>query len=313
MKNRPLKTFILLLISVLLVFPLAHQVRAEEASSPAAQHSRPKSGPENKLGGQYTYYGDLVGRINPRGLGFFGGFNYRHVYGYDEKYEVESAYWQTGLGLGISPAALQAGLHLEWMPWLFLPLRLKYDYYQYTGSSGALLSFDSPNAPYGDEVRDSRHDEERGSAHRLSFQPTLQGKIGPFIIRNQTDFAFFRFSGKGPYFLEIEEDILLKEEDFLFVNRTQLMYSFFSDKQNKKLLGGPYYQITRSSETKITQQKLGLAFYWEPAVSIRYLGRLHLGMMTAYHLEDPSRQGQLYFLVAAGFEYTFPAFSTKTR
>ena len=307
MTRKRFKTFSLFILSLLVIFSSVPGPLAEETSIPASEKPSAKSGPEKKLGGQYTYYGDLVGRINPRGLGFFGGINYRNVYGYDEKYEVESAYWQTGLGLGISPAALQAGLHFEWMPWLFLPLRLKYDYYQYTGGSGALLSFDSPNSPYGDEVRDNRHDEEKGSAHRLSFQPTLQGKIGHFIIRNQTDFAFFRFSGKGPYFLEIGEDILLKDEDFLVANRTQLLYSFFSDKQSKKLLGGPYYQITRASQTKITQQKLGLALYWEPAVSIRYLGRPHLGMMTAYHLEDPSRQGQWYFLVAAGFEYTFPA------
>jgi hypothetical protein len=307
MMRKRFKTFSLFILSLLVIFSSVPGSLAEEASSPASPNLLPKTGPEKKLGGQYTYYGDLVGRINPRGLCFFGGINYRKVYGYDEKYEIESAYWQTGLGLGISPAALQAGLHFEWMPWLFLPLRLRYDYFQYTGGSGALLSFDSPNSPYGDEVRDNRHDEEWGSAHRLLFQPTLQGKIGLFIIRNQTDFAFFRFSGKGPFFLEIGEDILLKDNDFLLANRTQLLYSFFSDKQSKKLLGGPYYQITRASEAKITQQKLGLALYWEPAVSVRYLGRPHLGMMTAYHLEDPSRQGQWYLLVAAGFEYTFPS------
>jgi len=50
---------------------------------------------------------------------------------------------------------------------------------------------------------------------------------------------------------------------------------------------------------------LGLAFYWEPATSFRYIGQPHLGAITAVHLEDPNRQGQLYFLMGAGFEYTF--------
>lgn len=297
----------LFFLSILALFPIMTRALAEEIPDPASQSSWPTPGLDQKLGGRYIYYGDLVGRINPPALGFFGGLNYRQVYRYDEEYDVAGAYWQTGLGVGVSPAALQAGLHFEWMPWAFLPLRLQYDYYQYTGSSGGLLSFDSGNSPFGDEVRDNRHDEETGSAHRISFQPTLQGKFGRFIVRNQTDISYFRFKGRGPYFLELGEDTLLKDNDFLIINRTQLLYSFFSDKQGKRLLSGPYYQITRASQAGITQQKLGLAFYWEPALSLRYLGRPHLGMMVAYHLEDPSRQGNVFFLAAAGFEYIFPS------
>jgi hypothetical protein len=303
----PLKTFFLVLISVLVVFPFVYRVLAFEASSTPSQNPLITTDQEKKLGGRYTYYGDVVGRINPQGFGFFGGINYRNIYRYDEKYDAESAYWQTGLGLGVSPAALQAGLHFEWMPWIFLPLRLEYDYYQYTGSNHALLSFNSPDSPYGDEVLDNRHDEQKGSGHRFLFQPTLQGKINRFIIRNQTDIAFFRFYGQGPYFYEIGADTLLKDGDFLLANRTQLLYSFFSEKGGKTLLAGPYYEITYASQANITQQKLGLALFWEPAVSIRYLGRPHLGGLAAYHLEDPSRQGQLFLLIAVGFEYTFPS------
>lgn len=305
MMRRLSKFLLLFVLSVPVVFPTVHGALAEETSLSTAKNSLAQPGPKKKLGGQYTYYGDLAGRINPQGLGFFGGINYRNIYRYDETYEVESAYWQTGLGLGVSPATLQAGLHFEWMPWLFLPLRLKYDYFQYSGTNGALLSFNSPNSPYGDDVRNNRHDAETGSAHRFVFQPTLQGKIDRFIIRNQTHIAFFRFSGRGPYFLEPGEDTLLKDDDLLVTNRTQLLYSFFLDQGGKKLLAGPYYEIAHASQANITQQKLGLALYWEPAVSIRYLGRPHLGVMTAYHLEDPSRQGQLFLLIAAGFEYTF--------
>jgi len=295
----------LLCLSLLVVFLPIRWALADEVSSPASQKPLTTPNLEQKLGGQYTFYGDLVGRMNPRGLGFFTGIQYRNSYRYDEKYDAQSAYWQTGLGLGISHAALQANLHFEWMPWLFLPLRLQYDYYQYTGSNSALLSFNSATSPYGDDVQDYRRDAERGSGHRFLFQPTLQGKFDRFIIRNQTDLAFFRFFGQGPYFLEVWQDTLLKDNDYLLSNRTQFLYSFFSDKEGKKLLAGPYYEIAYAREAQITQQKMGLAFYWEPAASFRYLGRPHLGVMTAVHLEDPNRQGQLYFLIGAGFEYTF--------
>jgi hypothetical protein len=305
MKKKSRNILVLFCLSILFSFPTAHWGWADEASPSTSQKSSANQDQEKKLGGQYTFYGDLVGRMNPRGLGFFGGIQYRNSYRYDEKYDTQSAYWQTGLGLGVSPAALQANLHFEWMPWLFLPLRLQYDYYQYTGSSSALLSFNSANSPYGDDVRDNRHDEEMGSGHRVLFQPTLQGKFDRFIIRSQTDLAFFRFFGRGPYFLEIGQDTLLKDNDYLFSNRTHLLYSFFSDKQGKKLLAGPYYEIAYAREAQITQQKLGLSFYWEPSVSFRYIGRPHLGAITAVHLEDPNRQGQLYFLIGAGFEYTF--------
>ncbi len=305
MKKSIVRILSLYFLSILFIFSTVLWVLADEVSSPTSPKALAPPNQENKLGGQYTYYGDLGGRLNPRGLGFFGGIKYRNSYRYDEKYDTQSAYWQTGLGVGISPAYLQANLHFEWMPWLFLPLRLQYDYYQYLGAYSTLLSFNSATSPFGDDVRDSRHDEEMGTGHRFLFQPTLQGQFGRFIIRNQTDVAFFRFFGQGPYFLETGQDTLLKDGDFLFSNRTQLLYSFFSDKQKKKFLAGPYYEIAHAYEAGITQQKLGLAFYWEPAASFRYLGKPHLGAITAVHLEDPNRQGQLYFMIGAGFEYSF--------
>ena len=59
------------------------------------------------------------------------------------------------------------------------------------------------------------------------LQPTLQGKVANFIIRNQTDLAYYTFPGRGSYFLELFYNTLMKDGDYLVANRTQFLYTFF--------------------------------------------------------------------------------------
>jgi hypothetical protein len=86
----------------------------------------------------------LDGKINPRGLAFLGGIKYRNSYHYDAKYDAVSSYWETGIDIGVTPAFMQAGVHAEWMPWLFLQMRAQYDYMEYTGINDGLLSNNNP-------------------------------------------------------------------------------------------------------------------------------------------------------------------------
>ena len=302
MKDRIKNKFILLGMPLMLIFILTHMAIAEDYLE-TQQSIQQKTDADKNLGGRFSIYGDLGGKINPRGLGFLGGVKYRNSYRYDEKYDAVSSYWQAGIGVGISPAFMQAGVHAEWMPWLFLQMRVQYDYIEYLGINDGLLSFPSANSPYGDDVRKDRHDEEKTHGSRIMFQPTLQGKVGRFIIRNQTDLAYYTFAGRGPYFLELWYNTLMKDGDYLVANRTQFLYTFFLDSKGKKLLAGPYYEVTRALDAQITQQKLGVALYWEPAPSLFYISHPHLGVMSGYHLEDPNRQGQFYLIVAAGFEF----------
>ncbi len=300
--NRIAKKFILACLSQLIVFFAFNQAIAADPSAQPESSAIKISTPQN-IGGRVTVYGDLGGKINPRGLAFLGGIKYRNSYRYDEKYDAVSAYWQTGVDIGISPAFMQAGVHAEWMPWLFLPLRIRYDYIQYSGINDGLLSFPSADSPYGDDVRKDRRDEEKTHGSRIMFQPTLQGKIDRFIIRNQTDLAYYTFNGRGPYFLELWYNTLMKDDDWLVCNKTQLLYSVFPDKERRKLFAGPYYEVTRAFDAQITQQKLGVAVYWESADSIWHISRPHAGIMGGYHLEDPNRQGQFYVILGAGFEF----------
>lgn len=259
---------------------------------------------ENLPGGQLSVSADVGGRINPPGLAVFGGFKYRHVYRYDTNHQAAASYLQTGAGIGLSPAGIQAGAHIEVLPWIFLPIRIQYDYYQYFGTRGGLLSFSSPDADYGDHVRNERSDEESAHGHRILLQPVIQGKTGRFIARNQTDLAYYRFSGKGPYFLELSYDTLLKDSDYLVSNRTCLLYSFFEGRPYKALLAGPYYELTHAFGAQITQQKIGIAAYWEGIEKKGPGSGPYIGLMAGYHLQDPNRQNQFYLMISTGFRFS---------
>jgi hypothetical protein len=293
----------LLIIGICILFIQSTAVFAEDNSQSATQREVQKTERKENTGGRFTIYGDIAGRINPEGISFFGGVNYRNAYQYSEQYNTESAYWQTGVGLGVSPAYGQASAHVEWQPWIFLSLRVQYDYYRFFGSNGSLLSFNSADAPFGDNAIKDRHDEEVASGNRYMFQPTLQVKIDRVILRNQTDMAYYQFSGRGPYFLEQEYYTLLKDGDYLISNRTQLLYQAWQGRGGKTLLAGPYYEVTRADAAGITQQKVGGMLYWVPLDSIRGLDRPRIQLKGGYHLQDPDRQGQLFIACSVGFDF----------
>jgi hypothetical protein len=290
-----------IIILGLLILPIPAAMADKDSPPKSPSMASPKNGGGN-LGGCWTLSTDLGGRVNPNGLSVVEGIRYRNVYRYSHQYDMESAYWQTGLAIGVSPAYGQAGIHFEWMPWIFLSLRLQYNYFQFFGNSGSLLSFSSASEPFGDDAVKDRRDEEFATGDRFLFQPTLQGKVGPLILRNESDFAYYRFSGRGPYFLEQEYYTLLKDGDYLISNRTQLLYPAWKKPGGAILLTGLYYEVTRAYDAWITQQKIGGIFYWVPVASFWGLNRPWVGIKGGYHLQDPNRQGQFFVGAGMGFD-----------
>ena len=297
-KNRLLDPTTLILSLFILLVNITVTLAQDQSSSQQTD----KSIAEERTGGHFMLYGDLISIWNPLGIGFYGGINYHDVYRYDNNIGAENPYWQTGLGLGLSPAYGNANVHFEWMPWIILPLRVQYDYYHYFGVNQGLLSFNSANASFSESVIKNRHDEEVANGQRFMFQPTLQGKIGPILLQNQTDFAHYNFSGRGPFFLELDNYTLLKNNDWLITNITQLMYESWKGLHEETLLVGPYYEAGRAVDASITQQKIGGQFYWVPLESIWGLDRPRVVMRVGYYLQDPNLKGQIYFLMGLGFD-----------
>ena len=110
MRKKMLLSFTCLLLS----FFFSFNVQGAQEGSPATSLIRTeKTAVQEETGGRWMLYGDIGGRYNPLGLGFFGGINYRDVYRYEKNREMQAAYWQTGIGIGLSPSAASGSVHVE--------------------------------------------------------------------------------------------------------------------------------------------------------------------------------------------------------
>src|SRR5512143_3300289 len=166
---------------------------------------------------------DLAAQANPEGLlASVGGFR-RWIMGTDKDLGVPSSYLQTGAGIASTPAYGRTSVHIEWLAAVFAKLRIQYDYYRFYGTNTSLLSFPSGTASFGkSDVKALEGTEQAGNGNRFLIRPTLYAKAGPVVIMNQTDLAYFHFTGRGPYFLEWTYETLLRDGDHLVENRTNV-------------------------------------------------------------------------------------------
>jgi hypothetical protein len=260
--------------------------------------------PPGKTPVETVAHADLVGIANPEGFSLVVGAYRRWVSEFDRVEAIPSSYLQAGTMLGINPAYAQGSVYGEWMPALFAQVRLQYDLYGYFGTNGALLSFPSATAPFGDdEVKALKGQEESTIGQRLFFQPTLRGKLGPLYLRNQTDLAAYWFDGRGPYFYEWEYDTLLKSGDALIANRTHALFEAWKGKDNEILLMGPFYEVVYARGAELTRQRLGAAFYWVPMERVWSLSRPRFYAEIGYNLQDRNRDNQAFAVFGIGFDY----------
>ncbi|MCP4678061.1 MAG: hypothetical protein GY854_21620 [Deltaproteobacteria bacterium] len=268
----------------------------QDEKEPATAHQM-----ENK----WIVHADLVGFINPLGVAAFAGGLFRHPYDYSERFEMVWSHIQAGAYLGVNPAYAQLAAHMEWMPILPIQLHLEYDHFRYFANFGALLSFDSPDAHFGDEVQKERKgEEELGNAHRVLFRPILKAMVGPVVIRNVTDLAFYHFDGEGPYFFEWEYETLLEKNDMIVLNRTEVMLQAWSGGASAVFLIGPYYEITHAVLTEVQRQRVGGLFLWIPSDSLGALGQLRVFAQFGANMQDRNRKNEFYTLFGVGSDWT---------
>lgn len=251
-----------------------------------------------------VYQADIAGRMNPDGIMLsLGGFR-RWSGALDLEYGIPSSYHQLGLSLGVNPAYAQASLYYEWKPAIFAQVRLQYDLYRFFGDHGALLSFPSADAKFGKhEIDTLSGQEETGWGHRVMLQPIITAKTGPVIYRNTTDLAYYRFDGRGPYFLESEYDTLLKNNDYLLNNRAAILLEAWKGSGAQTLLVGPFYEITYGSRAEITRQRAGIHTIWSPADSIGFFKRPRVYAQIGRNLQDRNRDNEAFFTAGAGFDF----------
>jgi len=253
---------------------------------------------------------DLESGVNPNGIMLSPEIYRRWVYAVDKEMDVPSSYLQTGLRPGVSPAYGKLSAYTEWLAAIFAKFRLEYDLYRFFGTNGALLSFPSADSRFGrQEVEALKGQEETAFGSRVLFQPTLYGKIGPVIIANQTDLAYYRFNGKGPYFLDWEYDALVRDGDSVVANRTQFIVEAWKKGKDQALYAGPYYEITHATSAALTRQRVGVLAYWLPVPEFRSLDRPRIYLQAGVNVQDRNRQGELFLNFGIGFDFDF----TKTQ
>ncbi len=245
---------------------------------------------------------DVVGADNPNGLLGVVGASRRWTLAGEPDASL-SPYLLTGLSLGSSPAYARGNGYAEWMPHGAFQVRAQYNLYRYYGNeSSALLSFDSGDAPFGDdEVRDREDTAETAWGQRFLLSPVLRVKLGPVLLRNVTDIAWFRFSGQGPYFLEWEYDTLLKDGDWLVADSLQALVKLWQGAGEAALYAGPCFEIAHAGAAGITQERAGLVATWTAPNQLGPLRRPRTFLQAGMHLRDPNREGELFVVAGVGF------------
>ncbi len=264
---------------------------------------RPPNLPAAEPSGAATLSVDLAGSYNPEGLQLSVGAIVQREFGRDPGNGLPSSSLEGGLTAAASPAYGQFAVHVEWMPALFLQLRLQAKYYRFFGQYGALLSFPDADSPFGKEETDAREGtEEEAGGGRILFRPTLRFKVGPVIIRNQADAAWYRFGGRGPFFLDWEYNTLLADNDWVLADRLQLLYPAWRGSGDASLLLGPFYEVVHAMDANLTRQRLGGLLVWVPKSSLGAIKSPRLYLQAGVNLEDPNREGELWIEGGIGFD-----------
>jgi hypothetical protein len=252
---------------------------------------------------QTTLTADLAAQTNPDGLMLMTGGYRRWVQEMSED-GMQTRYVQAGFGLGVSPAYVKGSIHGEWQPAIFANLRLEYDIYGFFGSNTGLLSFPDAKAKFGKhDLEDRENTEEEATGHRLLFQPTLYAKAGSMLIVNQTDLAYYRFNGDGPYFLELEYDTLVKDSDYVIANRTQFLVPSWKGAGAAVLYLGPYYEITHARNADITRQRAGGQLYWVPTDAFWGMNKPRIYSQAGVNIQDRNRKNEIYMALGFGTDF----------
>ena len=244
---------------------------------------------------------DLISLYNPLGLSLSAKGFYRKVYRYDKSEIWDGLYYQTGFQINVNPAFSRAGFHFEVMPIAVLQLRLQYDRLQFSGQHGSLLSFSSSEDLFGDNELENREgDEESGYADRRLFQLIFRAQFANTIIRNVTDFSFYKFQGAGPYYLEREHEILMAADDDVVFNKLFLLFKTDFDDVRGSRYFGPYHEHMKVNQSGLIQERVGLTWFQEYNARLGILIKPRWYLQLGSYLKDQNREGEVYLIFGIG-------------
>ncbi len=214
---------------------------------------------------------------------------------------LRGRYVRAGVSVGTNPAYAQAGAFGEWVPLAPLQLTAQYDAFGFYGANGALLRFPSASARFGSSAIDALSGTERaGIGHRLMFTPVLRARVGPLLLRNQTELAWYGLSRQDGWFYEWEHDTLLASSDFLVSNRLAALAWLWQGAGDAVLLAGPAYEVTHAGKADITRQRAEGVVFWSPADRLGSFARPRLFGVVGVNVQDRNREREAFGMAAVG-------------
>jgi len=245
---------------------------------------------------------DLVGLYNPLGLSVSVKSYQRRVYRHDPLPLWDGLYYQLGGQALVTPAFSRAGVHAEWLPIAILKLRAQIDRLYFSGAFGSLLTFNTANESFDDDVIENREGEERsGYGNRSSFQITLQTKHQHFIVRNITEQVHYQFPGSGPYYLERENELLLARSDSVLSNQIYVLYETKTPAYQRMI--GPYHSYVSVDKSGNKSERLGLTWYQQFNKKMATLNNARWYLQAGKYLQEPNRKDEVYLLLGIGGDF----------
>jgi hypothetical protein len=246
---------------------------------------------------------DLYVRLNPRGVALTASLARRWDRADGDSPLEQGRHLKVGALVSAIPDSASVGVAAEWVPVAALQVGGGYQATAYLGQYGSLLRFDSPDAPFGDAVLQSRRGEEHtGIGHRLYLSPVLRARLGRLILRNETTASWYLMPGPG-WTYESTNDTLVASNDWVLQDRASLLVEASRGPGGAVLLLGAAYEVTRAVRAGLVRQRVAGVAFWQPPES--WLGfRPSLLVMAGVNLQDRNRGGEPFALVGLGGEWT---------
>jgi hypothetical protein len=248
-----------------------------------------------------TLSADAAGRYGPAGMTLVVGGARRWTEADGASALERGRYAEVGASVGINPAWTQGSLAAEWVPFAILQLKLGYDLFGFFGANGSLLRLPSKDSKFGkEELNALAGSEGAGIGHRVTFSPVLRARLGPVVLRNETDLERYALSAAPGWYYESENDTVVARSDWVVVNRSILFANLSEGPSGTTLLVGPMYDVTRSGAAAVARQRVGAALYLARAVRKLGFDRMRLYAIGGVNLSDRNRTGEPFAALGLG-------------
>lgn len=173
----------------------------------------------------------------------------------------------------ITPAYVRAGPRFHVVPVAVLDIEADVLFSGYFGTFSGVTDFSSPQSDYSEAAFATPELDARAHAGvgvRARVSPTLQAKVGRFIIALPNDFYYQwqqRPAGTGDYWYEPQLDALLRWSDFAMVNSGMSFWAFreATDEDKRMVWLGVRFDHQYIFGTADRQLKLGPILVFKPA------------------------------------------------